>query len=81
MSIDKNNNKKQTDNNKNNRQQKTTTITNPPSTYLPYTYAPLAMDGKATVERFLFSARVRQFFTVFSKLGTASLSDHWGLCT
>ncbi len=33
------------------------------------------------VERFLFSARVRQFFTAFSRLGTASLLFHAGLWT
>ena len=45
------------------------------------TYDPLATDGKATVERFLFSARVRQFFTDFSKFSTASVDGQLGLCT
>ena len=43
------------------------------------TYDPLAMDGKATVDRFLFSASVRQFFTAFSKFSTASVDGHPGL--
>lgn len=45
------------------------------------TYCPLAMEGKAMVDRFLFSAMVRQFFTAFSKLRTASVLFHVGLCT
>ena len=45
------------------------------------TYDPLAIDGKATVERFLFSASVRQFLTHFSKLVTPSLADQEGLWT
>lgn len=52
-----------------------------PSPFLPSTHDPLAMEGNATVDKFLFSARVRQFLTAFSRLGTASLSDHCGLCT
>ena len=42
------------------------------------TYAPLAMEGKAKVDRFLSSARVRQFLTAFSRSGTASELDHCG---
>ena len=45
------------------------------------TYDPLATDGKATVDRFLFSASVRQFLTAFSRLVTASSSPHDGLWT
>ena len=44
-----------------------------------WAYDPLATEGKATVERFLFSARVRQFLTDFSRLVTASSSPHDGL--
>ena len=45
------------------------------------TYAPLATEGKATVDRFLFSANVRQFLTVFSKFSTASVPGQLGLWT
>lgn len=45
------------------------------------THCPLATEGKATVDRFLFSARVRQFLMAFSRLGTASVLFHCGLCT
>ena len=39
------------------------------------------MDGKATVFNPVFSARVKQLFTAFSRLATPSVAVQDGLCT